>query len=120
MSILRKAILTSVVLGAVAGAAQAENKIKYQKKVSLKVGQAMVVHGMRGECGAMPTKAQIKKMEQRYGKLGVGRIVAGKPGTRNSKSCGGKTPAIEAIFVAETPGQVMVDIFGDPIAITVK
>ena len=101
-------------------AAESVNRITYKKDVKLKVGQAMVVHGLRGACGKAPTRADIKKMEKRYGMLGVGRIVAGKPGVRKSGQCDGDTPAVEAVFVAEKPGQVMVDVFGDPIKITVK
>ena len=95
------------------------NDIKYRKSISLKVGQSAVIHGLRGNCGSMPSKSDIAKMEQKYGDVKVGRIVAGKAGSRRSGSCGGVTPAIEAIFVAEKPGSVQFKLFGDDVKIRV-
>ena len=44
-----------------AAIADSSNKIKYKSKVNLQVGQAMVIHGRRGECGKLPTKADLEK-----------------------------------------------------------
>ena len=96
------------------------NKVPYRDKVTVKVGQSVVVHGLRGKCGALPTKSDVSKMQKQYGNVQVGKIVAGKQGVRNSKSCGGATPVIEAVFVAQSKGRVAFELFGDPISITVK
>lgn len=101
--------------------ADSSNQIKYQKRVTLKVGQAMVIHGRRGECGKLPTQAELAKSKADIeAKLTTGRITFGKQGVRKSGSCGGWTPAYETIFVAETPGKETVKVHGDPVKITVK
>ncbi|MCV6584600.1 MAG: hypothetical protein OIF47_03625 [Marinibacterium sp.] len=89
--------------------------------MTLNVGQAVVVHGRRGECGKLPTKADLAKSKSDIeAKLTTGRITFGKPGVRRSGACGGWTPAYETIFIAERPGKETVKIHGDTVRITVK
>lgn len=95
--------------------ALAENVVPYCERVELKAGQAMVVHGKRGDCGKLPSKSELKPIQFKTGK-----VQYGKQGVRKSKSCGGYTPVFEAIFVAERPGKEKIELFGDPISITVK
>ncbi len=81
----------------------------------------MVIHGRRGECGKLPTKAELAKSKSDIeAKLTTGSIRFGKQGVRKSGSCGGWTPAYETIFVAEKPGKETVRVHGDPVKITVK
>lgn len=95
--------------------ADASNLIEWSSSVTLKVGQQKVIHGIRGEdCGTLPGKNRLKK---RF--LKTGQLVYGKPGVRQSRSCGGLTPAVEAIFIATTPGKETVEVSGDRIKITV-
>ena len=95
--------------------ADASNLIEWAPSVSLKVGQQKVIHGIRGEtCGTLPGKNRLKT---RF--LKTGQIVYGKPGVRNSRSCGGMTPAVEVIFIATTPGKETITVSGDKIRVTV-
>lgn len=101
--------------------ADSSNRIKYQKSVSLKVGQAMVVHGRRGDCGVLPSQADLAKSKADLDRaLTTGHVVFGKPGVRRSGSCNGWTPAYETIFVADRPGRETVRIHGDSVRITVR
>lgn len=95
--------------------AEKPNRVPYKEKVTLKVGEAMVIHGLRGDCGKLPPKSQLKPI-----KFTTGTVVFGKEGVRKSNSCGGDTPVYEAIFKAETKGKEKIELFGDPISITVK
>lgn len=110
-------------LTALAPAAQADssNKVKYRSSITLKVGQAVIVHGKRGTCGQLPSKSDLSESKGNLDrKLKTGHIAFGKPGVRKSGSCGGWTPVYETIFVADRPGKETVKIHGDPVRITVK
>ncbi|WP_187430544.1 hypothetical protein ROLI_036740 [Roseobacter fucihabitans] len=105
------------------GAAHADssNKVKFRQTVSIKVGQAMVFHGLRGDCGKLPNQAQMKKSLSRYNaELKTGRLQYGKPGVRRSGQCNGNTPVMETLFVATTPGREKVKIYGDTVTFIVK
>ncbi|MFG6082171.1 hypothetical protein ACEUZ9_002814 [Paracoccus litorisediminis] len=108
-------ISAAAVLLAASAMAQGQNVVPYRKTVQLQVGQAMVVHGLRGDCGSLPAKSKMKPVQFK-----TGHIQYGKQGVRKSGSCGGMTPVYEAIFVAERPGKEKIELFGDPISITVK
>ena len=108
-------------IDAPAAIADSSNKIVYKSKVNLQVGQAMVIHGRRGECGKLPTKADLEKSKSDINaKLTTGSVRFGKQGVRKSGSCNGWTPAYETIFVAESPGRETVKSHGDAIRITVN
>ncbi|MEE4189636.1 MAG: hypothetical protein V2I76_14480 [Roseobacter sp.] len=101
--------------------ADSSNRVKFVKRVSLQVGQAMVFHGLRGECGKLPDKAQMQKSLDAYNaKLKTGRLQYGKPGIRGSGQCNGDTPVMETLFVGTTPGRERVDIYGDTVLFIVK
>ncbi len=100
--------------------ADSSNSVPYKERVNVKVGQGVVIHGLRGDCGKAPTKSAVASMEQKYRDIKVGKIVAGKAGVRRSRSCGGATPVVEAVFVAQKKGRVKIELFGDPISIKVK
>jgi len=68
--------------------------------VTLDVGDSVVVYRYRGDCGSLPTKTQVELPTLKTGKLSIG-----KDGIRNSKSCNGKTHAVEIIFTATSPGR---------------
>jgi len=89
--------------------------IAYKERVNVGVGESVVVHGARGDCGQAPEKSSI-----RLPALETGTLSLGKAGTRDSNSCGGPTPAIEVIFTATTPGRESFELFGDTITVRVK
>ena len=94
---------------------QSNNVIPYQKNITLAVGQAAVIHGMRGECGQSPDVSKFDKA----GPTKRGVLSLGQPGVRKSTSCGGFTPAIEIVFTATKPGRETLKLFGDKIKIRV-
>jgi hypothetical protein len=96
-------------------AAQSAKEIKYRENVTLKVGQSVVVYGYRGDCGQLPTSGQVELPT-----LQTGTLSTGKAGVRNSKRCNGKTPAVEIIFTATTPGREKFELQGDDITVRVK
>jgi hypothetical protein len=73
------------------------NIIANRDDFRLTVGQSIVFYGYVGECGVAPGRVQLPQL--RTGTLSVGRL-----GQRNSRRCGGVTPAVEIIFTATQPG----------------
>lgn len=109
--------LACLALLALAGplAAQQGTEIKYRERVTLGTGQSVVVYGIRGDCGKLPTAAQIK-----LPKLKTGTLSVGKEGFRKSKRCNGNTPAVEVIFTATAPGRETFELQGDSVSVRVK
>lgn len=85
-------------------AGDADNPIKGQQKVTMKVGQSKVIWGWRGECGMRPKG--VDRNRTRATKLGV--LSNGKWGVFKSRSCGGWTPAVEIIFTAKKKGREVI------------
>lgn len=92
-----------------------ETTISYKERVTLSVGQSVVIHGIRGDCGQPPAKSEISLPALQTGTLSLGKL-----GVRNSGSCGGPTPAIEVIFTATTKGRESFEVEGDKISVRVK
>jgi hypothetical protein len=111
----------SVLTSAPGSEADSSNKVEYRSRITLNVGQAAIVHGARGECGQLPSKATLVNNKRNLNpRLKTGHIVFGKTGVRRSASCNGWTPVYETIFVADKPGKETVKIHGDTVRITVK
>jgi hypothetical protein len=105
----------AVGLSTVPLSALTEATIKYRKSVSLHVGQSVVVHGIRGECGQEPVLSEIKLPG-----LATGELRLGKMGVRQSGRCDGLTPAVEMIFTATSAGRETFEVEGDKISVRVK
>ncbi len=112
-STLRMAL--AFIILATASFADTANDIPHQKSLTLQVGQSAVIYGYRGDCGALPGPGDVKVPALKTGKLSIG-----KPGQRNSRKCGGVTPAVEIIFTATAPGNDSFKLQGDPIRIKVQ
>lgn len=95
--------------------AQSGPEIKYRERVTLNVGESIVVYGYRGDCGKLPTSGQVELPT-----LKTGTLSTGKDGFRNSKRCKGDTPAVEVIFTATTPGRETFELQGDDISVRVR
>ena len=108
-------IVFMAVVATTPAVAQGINRVPYKERITLRVGQAMVVHGLRGDCGKLPSKSKLTPI-----KFTTGTVVFGKEGVRKSNACNGDTPVYEAIFKAEAKGREKIVLFGDPISITVK
>lgn len=93
-------------------------EIPYQAKVSLEVGQSALIHGARGECGQ--NAPGWEKVAPSLPTLSTGKFSDGGLGTRNSRKCGGPTPARAVRFTATTPGTEQIQLYGNPIRIEVR
>lgn len=111
---LARAFFPLLLIG-LGSATAAETPIEWQKSVTLRVGQAAIVHSIRGACGKPPGKELLKPKTFKTGHTSFGRL-----GVRTSRSCGGLTPAVEVIFTATAPGKETIVIADDPVKITVK
>jgi hypothetical protein len=107
--------LTTLLLCCLPLSAQAENNIPQKERLTLEVGQSAVIYGHRGDCGQLPTADQIELPTLKTGTLSVGQ-----EGQRESRRCGGITPAVEIIFTATTPGRERFEIDGDDFSVRVK
>jgi len=116
MSPVLPGLFAGAVMAMVSASAVAQ-EIPYRKSVTLSVGQSAIIHGARGECGeAPPTWSRVA---ERLPIVGLGTFSDGGEGTRHSRSCGGPTPARAVRFTATTPGHEQIELFRDPIDITV-
>lgn len=98
-------------------AGDADNPIKGLSKVTMKVGESMVIWGWRGECGKRPNGVDPNRT--RATKLGV--LSNGKWGVFKSRACGGWTPASEVVFTARKQGQEVIKTqFDQKITIIVR
>lgn len=93
-------------------------EIPFNKKVKLKVGQSIVLKGVRNNCDAKraPSFASLRKLP----KLKTGVLTDGGAGTTISTSCGGSVPARAIKFKATKSGKERARIYGDTIKITVE
>ena len=82
--------------------------------VEMSVGETLVIHGIRGECGQEPQVDPNMRKETLLGFMHFGNA-----GVRMSRSCNGATPAIEVLFTASKVGEETLELFGDVILITV-
>lgn len=104
--------LLALGLPASAGLAQSAD-IPNLNTIELSVGQSVVFYGYVGECGAPPT--QVRLPQVRVGTLSVGRI-----GARQSRRCGGRTPAVEIVFTATRAGTENFRINEDRFTATIR
>lgn len=85
--------------------------------VSLMVGESLVIHGERGDCGKPPPDWEYVLTRlpiSRIGSFSDGGIVR-----RNSNFCRGETPARAVTFTAHKPGVEELLVLGDVMRVTV-
>ena len=92
--------------------------IVYHKNVDMEVGDSRIIHGRRGACGSMPPAWEEVRTE--LPDLSTGSWSDGGIGIRNSRSCGGPTPARVLLFTATAAGQSRFNLYGDPVLIKVE
>ncbi len=99
----------------------AVNDVAFRSSVSLAVGESAIVHGNRGDCGSLPSEAELVKDKANLDAAStLGTFSFGAPGQRRSGACGGNTPVRETIFTAVTPGRQTMKVHGDDIRFTVR
>lgn len=102
----------------------AAQDIKYHRSVSLKVGQSIVLKGVRNRnCGTRPPS--WSSLKGRLPRTDLGRFSDGGAGTVRSNHCY-KTYDVRRVaargvrFTAKKPGRARLKVFGDPVSITVR
>lgn len=93
-------------------------EFKYNSSVSVKVGKSVVLKGARGktcEDGA-PSWADVSA---NLPKSTTGAYSDGGVGTTRSQRCGKTVPARGIKFTATTAGKERLQVYGDPVSITV-
>ncbi|MBN16403.1 MAG: hypothetical protein CMJ15_14510 [Pelagibacterium sp.] len=93
-------------------------EIEYHRLVTLGVGDSEIIHGRRGACGEMPPAWEVTRKD--LPDIDIGSWSDGGIGLRNSRSCGGPTPARALMFTATAPGRTDFDLYSDPITIRVE
>lgn len=91
--------------------------IAYTPEVEMTVGESRVIHAERGDCGKLP-----REWPDVAGSLPAsftGVFSDGGLARRNSKFCGGETPARAIVFTAHSPGVEEFLIQGDFFKVTV-
>lgn len=90
----------------------------YVRTVTAKVGDALIIHGARGEtCGPAP---DWERASAGLPQLTTGDLTDGGVGTRYSRQCGGRVPARAILFTATRPGVEQISLYGDPVMINVQ
>lgn len=112
---LLAAVALTLAFSPVAVLSQSANEIPYRESVTLNVGESAIIYGYRGECGQLPGAGEV-----RVPALSTGTLSIGRPGQRESRRCGGVTPAVEIIFTATNPGRESFELQGDRIRVRVR
>jgi len=99
------------------GPADGAPLVAYTPEIQMAVGESRVIHAERGDCGRLP-----RDWPDVAGALPAsftGVFSDGGLARRNSKFCGGDTPARAIVFTAERPGIEEFLIQGDFFKVTV-
>lgn len=100
-----------------AGPADHAPLIAYTPEVEMTVGESRVIHAERGDCGKLPRDWPDVAGNLPAAQTGV--FSDGGLARRNSKFCGGATPARAIVFTAQRPGVEEFLIEGDFFKVTV-
>ena len=92
---------------------------KYRSEVTLTIGQSVILKGVR-QSNCSDQAPGWKHIKRKLPKSGLGKFVDGGAGTTDSNSCGQNVAARGVKFIAQKSGSEMLEIFKDPISITVK
>ena len=92
--------------------------IPYRRSVSLKVGQSIILKGVRGGCNdrRAPSFSRLNRLPRPR----TGRLSDGGAGKVRSTSCNKIVPARAIRFTATKKGKERITIYRDRISITVK
>lgn len=85
--------------------------------VSMVVGESLIIHGERGDCGKLPPDWEYvltRLPVSRIGEFSDGGIVR-----RNSNFCKGETPARAVTFTAKKPGVEEFLVLGDVMRVSI-
>lgn len=123
--IMRNLILSTlaallVMVSASIALAGSDNRVPYREKVSVRVGESIVIHGLRGDCGKYPVKSKNSgngKAIRRYrGREDSSR----EKGDAEKSELRGSHTCCRGYFCAQKKGRTKIKLFGDPVSIRVK
>lgn len=109
-------LMLSLIVAATPAAAA---EFAYNRDVSLKVGQSIVLKGVRaGDCGEVAPSWQ--DLSAALPKPRLGSLSDGGTGVVDSRACKGRVAARGVRFTARKPGSESFVVFDDKITVTVK
>ena len=94
--------------------------IPYRSKVELKVGQSVILKGVRARDCDASRASSFSHISGKLPNLKIGRLSNGGTGTVDSNSCGKTVPARAIKFTATKKGTQRFTIYGDRFKVTVK
>lgn len=109
-------LATAIAVASTVSAVAAD--IPYRRNVVLKVGQSVVLKGVRPKCNR--TRAPRFNRLRRLPSSRLGLLLDGGTGTVKSNRCGKVMPARAIKFRATRRGRETLSIYGDTISITVR
>jgi hypothetical protein len=92
--------------------------IPYNPKVTLKIGQSIILKGVRSSCGK-PADGW-SNIAKKLPKSKTGEFSNGGTGTVVSDRCGGPTPGRAVKFTATAKGKERLRIYDDSFSVTVQ
>lgn len=110
----RRCLWGLIIMVALALPSLAFASIPEVKAITLKVGGRAVIGGLTGRCGHLPSRDAMKTVLTKTGHIAWGGV-----GESRKKACGGVTPAVEMLFVADRPGQETLTFGGRAISVRV-
>jgi hypothetical protein len=116
MTKLRLTLAAAAALFATLASPALAQNIPYNANPTVRVGQTVILKGVRGECGQQPLP--FNRLTQ-LPRPNHGRLSAGRVGTIVSNSCGGPTPALEIRYTGTSPGTESFTVYNDRFTITV-
>tara|TARA_R110000751_G_scaffold288076_4_gene393328 strand:+ start:186188 stop:186529 length:342 start_codon:yes stop_codon:yes gene_type:complete len=94
-------------------------QIPYHPKATLKVGQTVILKGVRTKCDGKRAPGFFS-LRSKFPKVKIGVFKDGGKGTVNSKSCNKEVPARAIVFKATKKGKASFQLYGDKFVVTVK
>ena len=111
-------LILAAILFLFASQAHAE-KIPYNPKITMKVGQTVTLKGVRTQCDGKRAPSYVS-ISNRFPKLKIGYYKDGGKGTVMSGFCKKEVPARAVLFKATKKGRTKFKLFKDSFDITVR
>ncbi|MCC0020216.1 MAG: hypothetical protein H6888_03975 [Nitratireductor sp.] len=103
---------------AIASPALAE-MIPYNPRISMKVGQTVVLKGIRSACDGNRAP-NFHALSSRFPRIVLGKFKDGGTGTMESRNCGKEVPARKILFTATKKGHAKFNLYQDEFDISIR